>query len=319
MSSPKPAFTDTEALWLARFCFGLPAAFAIAPLPSYDDQNMCVLNEAGMPLAAMKFAASGAECRGFAGEAETAAQLLLENDAMVRLSSNDVRDMRHKVSCPLPLSVTDEGPQNDDRRGLIGSTAVVTPEELIEESGGRSRRDSAILRVERPNGGDGVNFVRVLTWLAGSPLADWIKGARLEEDEFCAGKKASEGTVSAPVLLPVRAHEGGGEASIQAAAMRQGPASARAKPQGGHEELSLSTVFAEFGRVTGRTVRLLAHNSCSSAYGAGSGGGVWDPAAARRQLTWDLANAADAAAHIPLVGGKRDEDDCSSSSSSSTL
>ena len=104
MSSPKPAFTDTEALWLARFCFGLPAAFAIAPLPSYDDQNMCVLNEAGMPLAAMKFAASGAECRGFAGEAETAAQLLLENDAMVRLSSNDVRDTRHKVSCPLPLS-----------------------------------------------------------------------------------------------------------------------------------------------------------------------------------------------------------------------
>jgi len=130
--NPKPDFDAAMSLELVAQEWGLQGYDSTKPLPSYDDQNLMICSSTGAPRLVLKIAASGAECRDHADEASTYSQLEMENAGMVALGEAG-------LSVPVPL--------------------------VAKRSGSR------IVRVMHPNGGDSVNFVRLITFLDGELLA----------------------------------------------------------------------------------------------------------------------------------------------------
>ena len=83
----RPRLTDAEAKGVVEAEWShLRGVDAIEPLPSYDDQNF-LLTLRGNRRAVLKIAASGAPCRGGAGEAVTAGYLDCEHAMMRALAS----------------------------------------------------------------------------------------------------------------------------------------------------------------------------------------------------------------------------------------
>ena len=84
----RPRFTADEALALFRTHWA-GAATGVEALPSYDDQNWLVALASGGKVV-LKVAAVGAECRGGAGAAETAASLRCEGAMMAAVGASGV-------------------------------------------------------------------------------------------------------------------------------------------------------------------------------------------------------------------------------------
>jgi len=124
----KPRFSCDDAATIASEHFGIQST-SISSLPSYDDQNFRV--HSAKEDVVLKIAASGSECRDFAGAEETQGQLEFEN-ALMRL-------------------LADEG---------------VTVPCLF-----KSKDDQDLIRHAGDNGGDGVNYVRAISFLPGEVFA----------------------------------------------------------------------------------------------------------------------------------------------------
>lgn len=164
MARPVPR-TAADAVELARGAFGLRVNLTSATqLPSYDDQNW-LLHVNGTARYVLKVAAAGAECRGFADDGATLAQLRLENAAMRALHARGV-----SVALPLRASTGEDvvrvpapaaaggaacAPASADARGARCSPPGSTPSTP-------SRRHA-----EPPP----TEFVRLLTFERGELLA----------------------------------------------------------------------------------------------------------------------------------------------------
>ena len=149
-----PRFTAEEALALAQRAFFEDAVAATA-LPSYDDQNWKITTASGRCIV-LKIAASGADCRDCAGPSETLAGIEFEHEAMMRVASQG-------VICPEPLPVQLTTRTQAEGEDLV---AVAT---------------STVLRVRRANGGDGINFVRAITFLPGEHLSAHLESYALKD------------------------------------------------------------------------------------------------------------------------------------------
>ena len=154
-----PRFTAEEALELARSGFGMANAERAEPLPSYDDQNWRVVRHDGLALGVVKLSASGATCRGGAGCEETLDVLELEHEAMRRWRAQG-------VLCPEPIPA---------KWAPSAAEAGETSSERIAMKFGAVKALSAtVLRVDKANGGDGVNLVRAITYLRGEHLSKFV-------------------------------------------------------------------------------------------------------------------------------------------------
>ena len=140
----KPRATHADAASLASSNWGLSSvSVAVADLPSYDDQNFKISTSTSAHV--LKLAASGSECRGFAGAEPTYAMLCMENEAMFRVSAAGVAS-----PCPVGASGAAASPT------AAGSAHDVT---------------ATVVRADSANGGDGINYARLVTFLPGTVLA----------------------------------------------------------------------------------------------------------------------------------------------------
>ena len=202
-------------IMLACLSFSLWLKSHVWPLTVYPNSLTRVLP---IPLTSIRLA----------GPEDTLAQLELEKKAMDRIT-------KAGIVCPVPFRV-----QRPSWASYLGAPYGYKPTEASD----------TVLRVDKANGGDGVNFARVVTFLPGKLLAE------------CAGKppavpcSGALRRVGATVACVGAALYGDNSHCLSKTMVHSEDSS------NGNENSSIATVYAP-----------------------------WNPAAARRNLAWDLGNA----------------------------
>jgi Ser/Thr protein kinase RdoA (MazF antagonist) len=260
-----------EALELARMAFNLSSELTHATaLPSYDDQNW-LLHSGEVPRYVLKVAAANAECRGFADEAATREQLMLENAAMRALHAGG-------VSVPRPL------------RAKSSQDVIRVPTPPRTRARARTLADASAIALRA----------------GAAPAAD--DGSASARDDSAGVARASEGTGTADGDASTINSARTGSASSTAGNAR--PAGEDARPaviefvrlltfESG-EHLARAVHSPELLRRFGFAVAQSAHALAARL-------GPRDVAiAAARKLTWDLANASAARRHLPAVADASD-------------